>query len=78
MLGIMDGEGRCGRPNREWIDDIKEWCKQYLYSLTISAGDRKLSKQTMKFVLHTYTGCQPMDHDDVYIVLLVLNYSFYI
>jgi len=34
MLGIMDGRSRRGRPNREWIGDIKEWCKK-LYSLTI-------------------------------------------
>jgi len=51
MLRIMDGKGRRGRPNREWIDDIKEWCKKDLYSLTIS----------MKFALDTY---QPMDHGD--------------
>jgi len=38
MLGIMDGKGR---PNRKWIDDIKE----DLYSLTISAQNRKLWKQ---------------------------------
>jgi len=24
MLVIMDGKGRRGRPNKEWIDDIKE------------------------------------------------------
>ena len=28
MLGIMYGKGRRGRPNREWIDDIKEWCNK--------------------------------------------------
>jgi len=54
MLKIMDGKGRRGRPNREWIDYIKEWCKKYLYSLTISARDRKLWKQTIKFALDTY------------------------
>jgi len=54
MLGIMNGKGRCGRPNREWIDDIKEWCKKDLYSLTISAGGQKLWKQMMKFALDTY------------------------
>ena len=37
MLGIMDGKGRCGRPNMEWIDNIKEWCNKDLYSLTIPA-----------------------------------------
>jgi len=33
MLGIMNGEERRWRPNREWTDYIKEWCKQDLYSL---------------------------------------------
>ena len=42
MLGIMDGKGRRGRPNMEWLDNIKEWCNKDLYSLTISALDRKL------------------------------------
>src|SRR6218665_4169373 len=60
----MDGKGRRGRPNREWIgkgrpnrewiDDIKEWCKKDLHSLTTSARDRKLWKQTTKFALDTY------------------------
>ena len=54
MLGIMDGKGRHGRPNMEWIDNIKEWCNKDLYSLTISALDRKLWKQTIKFALDTY------------------------
>jgi len=31
--------GRRGRPIREWIDDIKEWCKKDLYSLATSARD---------------------------------------
>src|SRR6218665_3284274 len=35
MLGIMDAKGRRGGPNREWIDDIKEWCNKDLYRLTI-------------------------------------------
>src|SRR6218665_2312086 len=54
MLGIMDGKGRRGRPNMEWIDNIKEWCNKDLYSLTISALDRKLWKQTIKFALDPY------------------------
>src|SRR6218665_3611163 len=36
MLGIMDGKGRRGRHNMEWIDNIKEWCNKDLYSLTRS------------------------------------------
>jgi hypothetical protein len=26
MLGMMDGNTRRGRPAREWLDDIKDWC----------------------------------------------------
>src|SRR6218665_2072383 len=54
MLELMDGKGRRGRPNSEWMDDIKEWGKQDLYSLTISERDRGLCKQMMKFALDTY------------------------
>ena len=54
MLGIMDGKGRRGRPNMEWIDNIKEWCKKNPYILTTSALDRKVWKQTIKFALDTY------------------------
>jgi len=54
MLGIMGGKGRRGRPNMEWIDNIKDWCNKDLYSLTTSALDRKFRKQTIKFALDTY------------------------
>ena len=46
--------------NMEWIDNIKEWCNNDLYSLTISEnfGNKRLN-------LHwTPTGFQPMDPDD--------------
>lgn len=28
VKGTMDGNGYRGRPNKEWTDDIKDWCKQ--------------------------------------------------
>jgi len=31
----MNGKGRRGRPNCEWIEDINEWCQKDLYNLTI-------------------------------------------
>jgi len=61
----MDGKGRRGRPNMEWVGNIKEWCNKDLYSLTISALDRKFWKQTISLNLRwTPTGFQPMDLDD--------------
>jgi len=41
-------------PNREWTDDIREWCKQDLYSLTRIEEERGLWKQMIKFALDTY------------------------
>jgi len=28
MLEEMEGANRRGRPCREWLDDIKEWCEK--------------------------------------------------
>src|SRR3984885_2275760 len=54
MLGIMDGKGRRGRPNREWTDDIRDWCRQDLYSLSRFALDRELWRQVTRCALDTY------------------------
>jgi len=27
VFGIIDGLNRRGRPRREWMDDIKQWCR---------------------------------------------------
>ena len=26
MFGMMDGVNKRGRPHKEWLDDIEEWC----------------------------------------------------
>ena len=28
MMEKMGGTGKRGRPHREWLDDIKEWCQE--------------------------------------------------
>jgi len=28
VLGKLEGDNRKGRPYREWLDDIKEWCQK--------------------------------------------------
>jgi len=28
VIGKVDGDSRKGRPCREWLDDIKEWCQK--------------------------------------------------
>ena len=36
MFGIMEAETR-GRPCREWLDDIKEWCGEEIHTLNRKA-----------------------------------------
>ncbi len=31
VFGIMEGRTRRGRPSREWLDDIKEWCQMDMH-----------------------------------------------
>jgi len=31
VFGIMEGTTRRVRPNREWLDDIKEWCQEDIH-----------------------------------------------
>jgi len=48
-MGIMEGTSRTGRPNREWLDDIKEWCQEDIYILSRKVHDRDLWRQTVNY-----------------------------
>ena len=54
MLGIMDGTGRKGRPNREWLDDIRDWGQLDVHSLSIVAQNREGWRKLVKAALDTY------------------------
>jgi len=28
VFGEMEGKTKRGRPKREWLDDVKEWCNE--------------------------------------------------
>src|SRR5260221_1747809 len=59
MMGTIDRAGRRGRPSREWLDDIRDWCHKDIHSLSIMAQNRE------QYKMHwTPTGSLPMDHDD--------------
>jgi hypothetical protein len=40
VFGMMDGTRVRGRPSREGLDDIKEWCKLDMHSVRILAQTR--------------------------------------
>ena len=60
MLGMMEGQSRRGRPSREWLDDIKEWCQMDIYSLSRMAQDRGQWERIVRSASDT-NGRKPME-----------------
>ena len=60
LFGTMEGQTRRGRPSREWLDDIKEWCQSDIYSLSKVALDRSQWKEVIRRALGT-NGRKPME-----------------
>jgi len=42
-----------GRPRREWLDDVKEWCNEEIYILKRKAQFRDAWKMIVKCALET-------------------------
>ena len=40
VFGDMKGKTKRGRPKREWLDDVKEWCNEEIFMVK-----RKLTRQ---------------------------------
>lgn len=56
MMEIMDGNRRRGIPNRNWADDIKDWCKRGLHNLRIAAQSKTVDRNDDVGQLRTF--CQ--------------------
>ena len=54
IMGMMEGTGKRGRPHREWLDDIKEWCQEDIHYLSQRTQDREGWRLVTKCVLDTY------------------------
>jgi len=50
---MVDGSGIRRRPNKEWLDDIKEWCQMDVHSANILAQSRTEWRQFVKRVVDT-------------------------
>jgi len=51
MAGLMEGAGRKGRPCREWIEDIEDWCS---WEHTDSPRQRSMEIDGGKFNRHLW------------------------
>ena len=56
----MEGKSNRGRPRREWLDDVKEWCNEETYILKRKTQDRAAWKKQLD-VHWTPTGVEPME-----------------
>ena len=54
LMGVMDGSNGRGRPCREWLDDIKEWCQKDIQLLSVMAQERNKWKEVVRCALDTY------------------------
>ena len=57
MFGMMNGTTRRGRPSREWLNDIEDWCGKDLHSLSLEAQDRVRWRSMIDIALNTYGHC---------------------
>jgi len=53
VFGMVVGSGIRGRPNKEWLDDIKEWCQMDVHSASILAQSRTERGLFVKRVVDT-------------------------
>jgi len=47
VFGEMEGKSKRGRPRREWLDDVKEWCNEETYILKRKTQDRDAWKKQL-------------------------------
>ena len=65
LFRVMDGQNRRERLSREWMDDIKEWCRADVHTLSITAQDRSVPMGYELSLRHwTPTGASPWNEDE--------------
>ena len=57
MFGLMDGKGVRGRPCREWLDDIRDWCEMDIHKLSHTAQERDTWRKIVKHAIDTNGRC---------------------
>ena len=45
MFGEIEGKTKRGRPSRDLLDDIEEWCNEEIYELKGKAQDKDSWKE---------------------------------
>lgn len=53
MFGVIDGTGVRGRPSREWLDDVRDWCEMDIQKLSWLAQERDKWRMMVKHAIDT-------------------------
>jgi hypothetical protein len=54
VFGMMNGKTKRGRPSREWLDDIEDWCGKDVHRLSLEVQDRLKWRNVIGAALNTY------------------------
>lgn len=57
IFGMLDGAGIRGRPCREWLDDITDWCGKEIHELSRMAQERDKWRWMVKHAIDTNGQC---------------------
>ena len=61
VFGMMNGTSKGGRPAREWLDDVRDWCNQDIHTLSQMAQDQTKWRYTVNHACDTNTGIKAME-----------------
>jgi hypothetical protein len=53
VFGMIDGKNRRGRPNREWLDDIVDWCAKDIHEVLDDTADRQTWTKCVETAVNT-------------------------
>ena len=53
IFGMINEASKRGRPAREWLDDIRDWCNQDIHTLSQMAQDRTEWRETVNHACDT-------------------------
>ena len=57
VFGVMEGRNRRGRPHREWVDDVTQWCGTSLQAASHWARNRSHWRRVVDEASDTYGHC---------------------
>src|SRR6218665_2517572 len=74
VFGRLEGTNKRGRPHKEWMDNILDWCGASIQELYHAALEKQKWRRITRTASGTYTGIGPLvNDDDDYNYLLLSN-----